>query len=99
MTSCTKCQTEWSFKNKAVTLKRITGELKCPYCGEEQFLSKKAQLQMGVSNMIIPATMLLPLPFDIPLPIHLPIILLGIAAVIILNIGLVKLSDKREYPV
>lgn len=99
MARCTECQTEWTFKDKARTFKSLSGEMKCPYCGKEQFINKKTQKQTGLANMIIPVTMLLPIPFDVPLSIHLPLIVLGIIAVIVLNISLIKLSGKKEYPI
>lgn len=97
MARCTKCQTEWTFKDKAGVFKGLSASVKCPYCGAEQFLSLKAQKQTGLVNMIIPVTMLLPLPFGLPLPLHITLIGLGIIAVVILNITLVKLSGKKEY--
>lgn len=34
MAHCTKCQTEWTFKDKQRTVKNLDGSAKCPYCGE-----------------------------------------------------------------
>lgn len=99
MANCTKCQTEWTFKDKTRTLKGLSREITCPYCGAEQFINLKSKKQMGLSNMIVPVTMLLPIPFNMPLSIHIPLIIIGIITVIILNINLVKLSNKEEFPI
>ncbi len=99
MARCTKCQTEWTFKDKAKTFKGLSRETTCPYCGEEQFINLKAKKQIGFANMIIPVTMLLPIPFNMPLSLHIPLIIIGIITAIILNIHLVKLSNKEEFPI
>lgn len=101
MARCTECQTEWTFKDKVKMFKGLSKSTECPYCGEEQFINIKAQRQMGLANMIIPLAMFIPflIPLDVPISIHIPFIIIVIAAVVVLNISLIKLSRKEEFPI
>ena len=65
MAHCTKCQTEWTFKDKQRTVKNLDGSAKCPYCGEKQYISLKTKRQGSMLSIIIILAIFIPVFFDI----------------------------------
>lgn len=99
MARCTKCQMECTFKDKARTLKTLDGSAKCPYCGEKQHISLKSKRQGSMLSMVVPLAMFVPIFFDTPIMIHIAIGLIAVVIVILLQISLIELSRKEEFPI
>lgn len=98
MAHCTKCQTEWTFKDKLRTVKNLDGSAKCPYCGEKQYISLKTKRQGSMLSMIIILAIFIPVFFDIPLMVHILIGAASIIAVLIPQVAIIQLSGKEEFP-
>src|SRR5699024_2308204 len=98
MAHCTKCQTEWTFKDKQRTVKNLDGSAKCPYCVEKQDISFKTKRQVSMLSMIIRLARVIPVLFDIPLMVHILIGAASIIAVLILQVAIIQLSGKEELP-
>ena len=99
MARCTECQTEWTFKDKAGIYKRVHATRDCPYCGAQQFVSLKSKKQGSVLNFLIIFAMFIPIFFNIPIIPHIIFALAVIAVVMYLQVVLIKLSDKEEFPI
>lgn len=99
MARCTKCQTEWTFKDKVRTLKTLDGSAECPYCGEKQHISLKSKRQGSMLSMIVILAMFVPVFFDTPIMIHIAIGLTAAVIVLLLQVSLIKLSRKEEFPI
>lgn len=96
---CTKCQTEWTFKDKVRTFTNLDGSAKCPNCGEKQYLSLKSKRQGAMLSMIVILAMFVPAFFDTPLMVHIIIGLTAVVIVLLLQVSLIKLSGKEEFPI
>ncbi|WP_213810672.1 TIGR04104 family putative zinc finger protein [Jeotgalicoccus sp. WY2] len=99
MARCTKCQTEWTFKDKVRTFTNLDGSAKCPNCGEKQYLSLKSKRQGSMLSMIVILAMFVPGFFDTPLMVHIIIGLIAVVIVLLLQVSLIKLSGKEEFPI
>lgn len=99
MAQCTECQTEWTFKDKAGMYKRLHATRDCPYCGEEQFVSLKSKKQSSMLNFLIIFAMFIPLFFNTSIIPHIIFALVVIAVVMYLQVVLIKLSSKEEFPI
>ncbi len=99
MARCTECQTEWTFKDKARTLTNLDGSAKCPNCGEKQYISLKSKRQGSMLSMIVIFAMFIPIFFDTPVTIHITIALVAVVVVLLLQVSLIKLSGKEEFPI
>lgn len=99
MARCTKCQTEWTFKDKAKTLKTLDGSAKCPYCGEKQHISLKSKRQGSMLSMLVILAMFIPVFFNTPIAIHITIGVIAVIIVMLLQISLITLSGKEEFPI
>lgn len=53
MPTCTNCQHEWSWKEAVKSSFRLTPTLKCPTCGERQYLTKKSRKRMVFFNWVV----------------------------------------------
>lgn len=98
MTRCTECQTEWTFKQKSRMYKTLSSAKECPYCGADQYVSLKSKNQGSILNFLIIIAIIAPVFFNIPLLWHVIIAVAVIAIVLTLQISLIKLSSKEEFP-
>lgn len=99
MTRCTKCQTQWTFKDKIRMFTNLDGFAKCPNCGEKQYISLKSKRQASMLSMIVILAMFVPGFFDTPLMVHIIIGLIAVVIVLLLQVSLIKLSGKEEFPI
>ena len=99
MARCTECQTEWTFKDKARTLTNLDGSAKCPNCGEKQYISLKSKRQGSMLSMVVILAMFIPVFFDTPILVHISIAVIAIIVVLLLQVSLIKLSGKEEFPI
>ncbi|CAD2081345.1 TIGR04104 family putative zinc finger protein [Jeotgalicoccus coquinae] len=99
MARCTECHTEWTFKDKAKIFKTLDGSTKCPYCGKKQYISLKSKRQGSMLSMIVILAMFVPVFFDTPLMVHITIALIAIVVVLLLQLSIIKLSGKEEFPI
>lgn len=98
MARCTKCQTEWTFKDKVKTFTNLDGSAKCPNCTEKQYISLKSKRQGSLLSMIVILAMFVPVFFDTPIMLHIIIALVAIVTVLLLQVSIIKLSGKAEFP-
>lgn len=99
MARCTKCQTEWTFKDKVKTFTNLDGSAKCPNCGEKQYISLKSKRQGSMLSMIVILAMFVPVFFNTPLMVHIIIALFAVVTVLLLQVSIIKLSGKEEFPI
>lgn len=99
MARCTECQTEWTFKDKTRTSTNLDGSAKCPNCGKKQYISLKSKRQESMLSMIVIFAMFIPIFFDTPVTIHITIALVAVVVVLLLQVSLIKLSSKEEFPI
>lgn len=99
MARCTECQTEWTFKDKARTLTNLDGSAKCPNCGEKQYISLKSKRQASMLSMIVILAMFVPVFFNTPIVTHITIGVIAAVIVLLLQVSLIKLSGKEEFPI
>jgi CXXC-20-CXXC protein len=60
---CVECSEEWSYK-KALKQSMKNREMTCPYCGKEQYRTKKSSMRAGMLGLFIPFTIITPQLFD-----------------------------------
>lgn len=99
MARCTECQTEWTFKDKAGMYRTLSSSKECPYCGEKQFVNLRSKQQGSMLNFLIIIAMFVPVFFNIPIIPHIILVLVVIGIVLYLQVALIKLSSKEEFPV
>lgn len=99
MSSCTECQTEWTFKEKAKMYKSLSASKECPYCGEKQFVSLKSKRQGSMLNFLLIFALIVPVFFNIPLVPHIILATVVLIIVLYLQIYLIKLAGREEFPI
>ncbi|MGO1922481.1 MAG: TIGR04104 family putative zinc finger protein [Jeotgalicoccus sp.] len=99
MARCTNCQTEWTFKDKVKTFTNLDASAKCPNCGEKQYISLKSKRQGSMLSMVVILAMFIPVFFDTPILVHISIAVIVIIVVLLLQVSLIKLSGKEEFPI
>lgn len=99
MTRCTECQTEWTFKQKSGMYKSLSSSKECPYCGTDQYVSLKSKRQGSMLNFLVIIAIIGPVFFNVPLTWHIIIAVAVIVIVLLLQISVIKLSSKEEFPV
>lgn len=52
MTRCANCNVEWDKKTKMKRLTAIDRGVKCPKCGEYQYISKKSSRQNSIALIL-----------------------------------------------
>jgi|SRR5690625_462753 len=98
MTRCTECQTEWTFKEKAKMYKTLSSSKECPYCGEKQFVSLKSKRQGSMLNFLIIVALIVPVFFNMPLLPHIILAAVVLITVLYLQVYLIKLAAREEFP-
>ncbi|HBV24096.1 MAG TPA: hypothetical protein DEB42_10000 [Jeotgalicoccus sp.] len=99
LTRCTKCQTQWTFKDKIRMFTNLDGSAKCPNCGEKQYISLKSKRQASMLSMIVILAMFVPVFFNTPIVTHITIGVIAAVIVLLLQVSLIKLSGKEEFPI
>lgn len=99
MTYCTECQTEWTFKDKAEMYKTLDTSRKCPYCGEIQYVSLKSKRQGSILTFLFIFAMFIPAFFNTHIITHIILALAVLVFVLYLQVALIKLSGKEEFPI
>lgn len=65
MPSCDSCKQRWSWKETMKSSFTLNPAMKCPKCGERQYLTKKSRKRMLLFNWLILTPLLLNMFFDL----------------------------------
>ncbi|WP_017547521.1 TIGR04104 family putative zinc finger protein [Salinicoccus carnicancri] len=98
MATCTNCETEWTFKDKAKKSASFSPAMPCPYCGADQFVSPSYRERSVSTTFIMTFVFFIPLFFNVPWQIHIPLAALTFITILIFQVSLLELHSREEYP-
>lgn len=97
MPECTNCGKQWSWKETLKSSFSLDPAMRCPYCGNKQYVTLKSRKRMLILNLLIPLPVLLPLFTDFSLALILGIMLAIFASNIAIMPRLTELADEEEH--
>ncbi|MBM7553486.1 TIGR04104 family putative zinc finger protein [Thalassobacillus pellis] len=81
MPVCDSCKQEWSWKETMSGSLMWKSKAKCPYCGEEQYMTAKSKRQSSMMSLIPVVPMSITIQFGLSVFLYLPmVIVLGLLA-------------------
>lgn len=83
MTRCANCNTEWDRKAKVKRLTTLDRGVKCPGCGENQYISKKSSRQNSIVLMLTLVIVIMT-----PVFLDISILSLVVMAIVFLTVNL-----------
>ncbi|WP_212921721.1 TIGR04104 family putative zinc finger protein [Ornithinibacillus bavariensis] len=93
MPTCKSCGTEWAWKQ---TVKKTFSNMKCPHCGEKQYLTARSRKKSSVVAFLAPLTLLFSFIVNFSSIVTI-ILLIGLSIVWFgLSPCIVELSNEEE---
>lgn len=96
MPICQKCRHKWSFKQSIRTMFTLRMKMKCPICGETQYLSAKSRKRLSFISLPIMAVWVLLASFQVPLSVQIVYVVIAVLGIFLLMPIFYELSNEEE---
>ena len=94
--TCKNCDHKWNWKTSVKKLLTLRNVMKCPHCGEEQYMSAKSQKRLSI-YLFTPLILWLILSvLNFPLQSVMTVTVLGLVVSIMMMPFSYELSDEEE---
>lgn len=97
MPICDHCKVKWPYKETLKILFSFKAEMVCPYCGINQYQSKRFQAIAPFSGLIVLSPLLLSKFFKIPGIISLLLIPVLAVGILLCFPFFIRLTSNEEY--